>query len=168
MAHDTTATQNYIDNALRRFLSFRDAAQRNVRAFAYLRGLRRRGDEPLLRTYGLAVPDDPNAPFDESLGDAEHYMFARFLASSTGDPSAKALVLGYQVKKYIGSRLGNMQGMRTNLKFPVLPPSQEAVRWGLKGVDDGLREYINAHDGQAGRLGSAIQHNWNFIQGMYH
>jgi hypothetical protein len=94
MAHDATTTQKYIDDALGRFLRFKDAVERNERAFAYLRGLRRRGDEPLLKQFGIAVIDDPRAPFDESLADAEHYMYARFLTSSTGDPTVKALVTG--------------------------------------------------------------------------
>ena len=167
MAHDANTTQKYINDALHRFLPLREAVERNARAFAYLRGLRRRGDEPLLRKYGLSVPDDPEAPFDESLADAEHYMYSRFLASSTGDFSVKALVTGYEVKKYIDSKLDKMQGMRTNVKFPVLPPSQESVRWGLKGVDDGLKDYRDAHNGQTGKLGSAIQANQDFIKGMY-
>lgn len=167
MAHDANTTQRYIDDAFRRFLLVKDAVERNARAFAYLRGLRRRGDEPLLRQYGISVPDDPGAPFDESLADAEHYMYARFLASSTGDPSVKALVTGYELKKYIDSKLGTMQGMRSNPSFPVLPPSQDSVRWGLKGADVGLKDYRDAHDGQTGKLGSAIQKNQNFINGMY-
>jgi hypothetical protein len=167
MAHDPNKTKQYIDDALRRFLLFKDAVDRNVRAFAYLRGLRRRGDEPLLLQYRITVPDDPDAPLDESLADAEHYMYARFLASSTGDLSVKALVTGYEFKKYIDSKLDRMQGMRTNPKFPVLPPSQESVRWGLKGVDDGLKDYRDAHNGQTGKLGSAIQANQDFIKGMY-
>jgi hypothetical protein len=167
MPHDAAATQRYIDDALRRFLPFKDAVDRNARAFAYLRGLRRRGDEPLLKQYNITVPDDPKAPFDESLGDAEHYMYARYLASSTGDPSVKALVTGYEVKKYIDSKRGKLQDARTNPKFPVLPPSQDSVRWGLKGADDGLQDYRDAHNGQTGPLGSAIKANQDFIKGMY-
>jgi hypothetical protein len=166
MAHDASATQKYIDDALRRFLPFKDPVERNVRAFAYFRGWRRRGDEPLLRKFQLTVPDDPRAPLDESLGDAEHYMFARFLASSTGDRSVKALAVGYEVKKYIASMRGTLQNARTNQNFPVLPPSQESIRWGLKGAEDGLKEYKDAHSGQYGAVGSAIKANQDFIKGQ--
>jgi hypothetical protein len=167
MAHDPTITQRYIDDALGRFLLFKDAVERNERAFAYLRGLRRRGDEPLLKRFGIAVIDDPKAPLDESLADAEHYMYARFLASSTGDPSVKALVTGYELKKYVDSKRGRLQDARTNPRFPVLPPSQESVRWGLKGVDNGLSDYKAAHNGQIGKIGSAIQANQDWIKGQY-
>jgi hypothetical protein len=152
MAHDPIQTQKYIDDALRKFTSYTDPVERNVRAFAYLRGMRRRGDEPLLKKYSITVPDDPGAPFDESLADAEHYMYARFLTSSTGDPSVRTLVTG-------------LQDARTNPKYPVLPPSSESMRWGYKGVDDGLADYKGQHGGSTGTLGSAIVANRSWITG---
>ncbi len=167
MTHDGGKTQNYIADAYRRFIPFKNPVDRNLRAFAYLRGTRRRGDEPLLRQLGISVPDDPNAPTDVNLADAEHYGYARFLASKTGDPGVRVLVTGYELKKYLDSLWGTEQSMRTNPKYPVLPPSAEAVQWGLKGVDDGLREYRDAHGGQTGPLGSAIKANSQFITGQY-
>jgi hypothetical protein len=166
MAHDAAKTRKYIDDALRKFSSYTDPVEQNVRAFAYIRGMRRRGDEPLLATYSITPPpDDPDAPFDESLADAEHYMYARYLASSTGDPSVKVLVTGYETKKYIDERRGKLQDARTNPKYPVLPPSPESVLWGLKGVDDGLADYKGQHGGKLGTLGSAIVANRSWITG---
>ena len=55
-------------------------------------------------------------------------MYARLLASSTGDLSAKALVTGYQLKTFLDSIRGTKQNMRANPKYPVLPPSMEAVK----------------------------------------
>jgi hypothetical protein len=167
MAHDAALIQKYIDDAYRRFIQFKNPVDRNFRAFAYLRGIRRRGDESLLRQLGISVPDDPKAPFDVNLADAEHYSYARFLASQTGDPSIKALVTGYQVKKYVDSFLGTEQSMRTNPNYPVLPPSMDAVKWGLKGVDDGLQEFKAAHGGQLGKLGDAMTVNEQFLKGQY-
>jgi hypothetical protein len=168
MAHDPIATQKYIDDAYQRFSSHKDPVERNYRAFAYLRGRRRRGDEPLLKQLKIgSVPDDPGAPFDVNLADAEHYMYARLLASSTGDPSVKALVSGYQLKKFVDSIRGTEQDMRTNPKYPVLPPSMEAVKWGLKGADDGLAEYKASHGGKTGKIGDAIRANQDFITGQY-
>jgi hypothetical protein len=165
MAHDATKTQKYVDDALRKFSSQTDPVERNVRAFAYLRGMRRRGDEPLLSKYSITVPDDPGAPLDESLADAEHYMYARFLASSTGDPSVRTLVTGYEAKKYIDDLRGKLQDARTNPKYPVLPPSTESMRWGYKGADDGLADYKGQHGGSIGIPGSAIVANRSWITG---
>jgi hypothetical protein len=166
MAHDPAKTQKYIDDARRKFSSYTDPVEQNVRAFAYLRGMRRRGDEPLLAKYSITPPpDDPGAPFDESLADAEHYMYARFLTSSTGDPSVRTLVTGYETKKYIDNLRGKLQDARTNSKYPVLPPSSESMRWGYKGVDDGLADYKGQHGGHIGTLGSAIVANRNWITG---
>jgi hypothetical protein len=58
-------------------------------------------------------------------------MYARLLASSTGDPSVKALVTGHQFKKFLDSIRAAEQNMPPNPSYPVLPPSRE-VQWGLK------------------------------------
>jgi len=166
MAHDAKRTADFIDDAMRRFILYRDPVDRNYRAFKYLRGTRRRGDEDGLSDLGITVTDDPNAPFDVDLADAEHYMYARLLASQTGDVGTKALVTGYQLMKMINSLRGKEQDMRTNPKFPVLPASTEAVKWGLKGVDDGLKEYRDAHGGKLGKVGSAFKANEDFIRGQ--
>ncbi len=130
--------------------------------------MRRRGDEPLLRQLQIiSVPDNPTAPFDVNLADAEHYMYSRLLASSTGDPSVKALVGGYQLKKVLDSVRGKEQDLRTNPKYPVLPASMDALRWGLKGAEDGLQEYKDAHGGKTGKIGEAIKANQDFITGQY-
>jgi len=165
MAHDAATTQKYIDDALRKFSSETDPVKRNVRAFAYLRGMRRCGDEPLLKTYSITVPIDPGAPFDESLADAEHYMYARYLASSTGDPSVRTLVTGYETKKYIDQMRGKLQDARTSPKYPVLPPSRDSMRWGYKGADDGIADYRGQHGGTLGIPGSAIVANRSWITG---
>lgn len=167
MSHDASKTQRYVADAQGRFSGIKSLVDRNQYAFAYLRGLRRRGDEPLLRKFGITVPDVPSAPFDESLADAEHYAYARFLASDTGDPSVKALVVGYEVKKFIASKLGSDQEMRTNPKYPVLPASTESITWGMKGAEDGLADYRSGHGGKSGELGSAAKANADFIKGAY-
>lgn len=167
MSHDASRTQRYIADAYGRFSAINSLVDKNRHAFAYLRGLRRRGDEPLLRKLAITVPDVPSAPFDESLADAEHYAYARFLASDTGDPTVKALVVGYEFKKFIASKLGSEQEMRTNRKYPVLPASTEAISWGMKGAEDGLADYRSEHGGKSGELGSAARANAQFIKGAY-
>ncbi len=163
MAHDARQTQLYIDDALGRYKGITDPVDRDQHAFAYLRAKRRRNDDPLARSLGIVVVDDPKAPFDESLADAEHYMYARYLANSTGDPATSSLVRGYELKKKLDFWRGKGQSMQTDPRFPVLPPDPAAVTWGLKGVDDGLSEYRAAHGGKTGSFGSAISANRGMI-----
>lgn len=163
MAHDARQTQVYIDDALSRFSAIADSVDRDRHAFAYLRARRRRGDDPLARSLGIIVAGDPSAPYDESLADAEHYMYARFLANSTGDSATPMLVRGYQLKKKLDFWRGNGQSMKTDPRFPVLPPDPASEKWGLKGADDGLQEYKTAHGGNTGSYGSAIKANSGMI-----
>jgi hypothetical protein len=99
------------------------------------------------------VPNVKGAEHDESLADAEHYSYARYLASVTGDPAAHALVSGYELKKRLSP--GSVQ--RANKNYPVLAPSKESEAWGHRGVDDGLDEYKAAHGGKLGKFGSSAE-----------
>ncbi len=163
MAHDPHQTQLYIDDALTRYSGIADPVDRDRHAFAYLRARRRRNDDPLARSLGIVVVDDPKAPLDESLADAEHYMYARYLANSTGDSSVSLMVRGYELKKRLDFWRGKGQSMQTDPRFPVLPPDAASVTWGVKGADDGLQEYKVAHGGKTGSYGSAISANRGMI-----
>lgn len=81
--------------------------ERTYYAWAYLRGLRRLGDDDLCRKLGIVVPIVPTAPTDLDLADAEHYMYARFLAGSTGDPTTSTLVGGYEAIKILRLSMGD-------------------------------------------------------------
>jgi len=158
--------QHYIDDALQHFSGL-DSSDKELHAWAYLRGMRRLGDDDLCRRLNMTVPRISDAPEDPNLADAEHYMYARFLASSSGDVSTKALVLGYEVVKVLTFQSRQEKDLRTDSRFPVLPPSRESVRWGLKGVDAGLEEFKKAHNGGLGKFGSAIDANREFANGQY-
>ncbi len=160
-------TQAFIDDALRRFSSLDSREAQDLHAWAYLRGMRRLGDDDLCRRLGISVPHVESAPGDVDLADAEHYMYARFLGASTGDPAIRALVMGYEIVKVVRFGMGREKDLRTDQRFPVLPPSQDSVRWGLKGAEAGLKEYRDAHNGQSGRMGSAIEANRDFANGQY-
>jgi len=160
MAHDAKKTNDYIFAAYHKYSKIQDPVDRSYHAWAYLRGVRRRGDDDVIKKLKISVPDDPAAPYDESLEDAEHYAYARFLASRTGDPQTGLLVTGYEAMKFVGA-VG-----RSNSKYPALPASPETIQWGLKGVDYGLTEYKSAHGGKTGKPGSAMECNRDFIKGI--
>ena len=156
---DFHKTLAYIDQARGRFLSIESDIERSRHAWAYLRGMRRLGDDPLCRQLGITAPVNPAAPHDLSLADAEHYMYARFLAGSTGDPTTSGLVYGYELWKVVRYVTGREEKLRTDPRFPVLPPSADAVDWGIRGVDDGLNDYRKAHGGATGKVGDALKAN---------
>ena len=100
-SRDPVKTQAYIDDALGRFLRIPGRVDRTYYAWVYLRGMRRLGDDQLCRDLNIKVKPVDTAPSDLDLADAEHYMYARFLAGSTGDPATKSLVYGYELVKVV-------------------------------------------------------------------
>jgi hypothetical protein len=167
VTRDSARTRRYIDDAQGRFLRFSNVVERTYYAWAYLRGMRRLGDDDLCRKLSITVPIVPTAPTDLDLADAEHYMYARFLAGSTGDPTTSTLVGGYEVIKVLRLSMGNEKDLRTDPRFPVLPPSLDSVGWGLSGADDGLADYKGLHAGKTGKVGSALAANKQFASGQY-
>jgi hypothetical protein len=164
---DDRKTQAYIDDALGRFLRIQDKVERSQYAWAYLRGMRRMGDDDLCRQLKIRVQPVATAPTDLNLADAEHYMYARFLAGSTGDPATKSLVYGYELVKVVRYVSGREKDLRTDPRFPVLPSSADAVAWGASGADDGLQDYRATHGGKTGKIGSALDSNRSFANGQY-
>jgi hypothetical protein len=69
---DDRKTQAYIDDALGRFLRIQDKVERSQYAWAYLRGMRRMGDDDLCRQLTIHVQQVASAPTDLNLADAEH------------------------------------------------------------------------------------------------
>jgi hypothetical protein len=129
--------------------------------------MRRMGDDPMCRKLVISPPILSSAPFDLDLADAEHYMYARYLASSTGDDTVPALVLGYETAKIIKYATSSEKDLRTDPRFPVLPPSSDSVSWGLRGAQDGLDDYRKAHGGKLGARFEAIKINRSLITGAY-
>lgn len=164
---DPAKTRAYIDDAMGRFLSHSSIVDRTHYAWAYTRGVRRLGDDQLCRDLGIVVPTVAGAPEDLNLADAEHYLYGRFLAGSTGDPAARTLVIGYELWKSVKFVRGQEKDLRTDPRFPVLPPSVEAVNWGLRGIEDGLQDYRAAHGGKLGKLGSAVEANRALATSQY-
>lgn len=146
-----------------------DISERNYLAWIYLRAVRRLGEpndeheQEAFDKFGITPPRLEGAPSSLALADAEHYMYMRFLLSSTGDSTASALPYLYQARK----RVGDPQKLRTDPRFPVLPPSDHALRWGLKGYNDGMEDYRKGHSRSSGSMGSAWRANKGLIYGSY-
>ncbi len=166
-ARDPQKTRKHIDSALGRYLVKTDIVERTKYAWAYLRGTRRLGDDPLCRQLGISPPIVNGAPRDPNLADAEHYMYARFLAGSTGDASVRVLVGGYDLMKAVMFKTKGEAAMRTDPRFPVLPPAMDSVTWGLRGAEDGLKDYAALNGGKSGELGSAFRENREIVSGNF-
>jgi hypothetical protein len=164
---DAQKTQRYIDDALGKFLIKSNIVERSKFAWAYLRAMRRLGDDPLARTLGINAPVISGAPNDVNLADAEHYMYARFLAGKTGDPTTRGLVVAYELVKVVRYTLNDEKSLRTDPRFPVLPPAMSAVDWGLSGVKDGLNDFAQENPGKSGSVGAAYQANKDLASGQY-
>ena len=94
-------------------------------------------------------------PLNIDLAAAEHYMYARFLAGMTGDPAVRMAPTLYDLKKRLYFFLGIEERMATT-HHPVLPPNQAVERWGIQGVEEGLRDYEATHGMPAKNYGKAL------------
>ena len=94
---------------------------------------------------------------DVNLAAAEHYMYARFLTGTSGDPLVLAAPVGYALKKQVYFTLGIEDWMRTSANNPVLPPSVGSVVWGEMGVADGMKDYQGMNGGGSVRIGGSLE-----------
>src|SRR5262245_30997883 len=77
-----------------------------------------------------------------NLAAAEHYMFARWLVGTgyVHQAQMRTLVVGYDAKKLLERLRGDSNASRTTAN-PVSPPDVDVVRWGLKGVEQGVKDH---------------------------
>jgi hypothetical protein len=94
-------------------------------------------------------------PLNINLAAAEHYMYARFLGGTSGDPSTKLAPTLYGLKKRLYFALGIQDRMATTHN-PVLPPNDAVERWGTTGASDGLLDYTNTTGQPAKNYGKAV------------
>jgi len=99
-------------------------------------------------------PTDRRASLDENLAAAEHYMVARYAVGSSAYRLYQMILMvsTYEHFKMLIACLpantpwgaGRMleQLMRHNPGRPLAPPSQELVRWGVRGAWDGERDRL--------------------------
>ncbi|HEV3024059.1 MAG TPA: hypothetical protein VGX76_16400, partial [Pirellulales bacterium] len=82
------------------------------------------------------------ASLDMNLAAAEHYMFARWgVGIGWVHPmQMRTLVLAYDLKKLKDRVEGEPNASRTTTN-PVSPPDVDVVRWGLRGVDQGVIDH---------------------------
>ncbi|WUR11042.1 hypothetical protein E7V67_015075 [[Empedobacter] haloabium] len=94
---------------------------------------------------------------------AEHYMYIRFLAGQTGDPTCHAAPTLYGLKKAIDQLLGRLQAGQAQGGHPVLPSNPYIVAWGQKGVVDGLADYKSLSKGADYQIGGAVRALAGFV-----
>ncbi len=88
----------------------------------------------------------PGASLDLDLAAAEHYLFARYLIcmGMVGPFQMRALILGYDIKKWIDSARGRPNAMATT-DNPVSPRDPGVVRWAIQGMDDGIADHARCN-----------------------
>lgn len=94
---------------------------------------------------------------DENLAAAEHYMYNRFLTGATGDPLTRLYPTGYFFKKLAYFALGKEKDMRTDPRYPVLPPSLSSVAWGNQGAIDGMEDYKGMNPATGVKVGASLE-----------
>ena len=94
-------------------------------------------------------------PLNINLAAAEHYMYARFLAGVSGDPTVVFALTIYGFKKHVYFALGIQDRMATT-SMPVLPPNDACQRWGTRGANDGLLDYTVSTGKPATNYGNAL------------
>jgi hypothetical protein len=90
------------------------------------------------------------------LAAAEHYMYAAYEAARSGDPSMQLAPKIYELKKKLYFLVGQEERLRTDPRFPVVPPNDDIVAWGEEGARFGLDVYRKAHPGQSFQYGAAV------------
>lgn len=88
---------------------------------------------------------------------AEHYMYIRFLAGKTGDPTCHTAPVLYAAKKLFDQVLGRLQTGQAQGGHPVLPANPYIVAWGQSGVVDGLADYKATSIGAGYKVGAAVE-----------
>ncbi|WP_182178499.1 hypothetical protein [Methylobacterium radiotolerans] len=77
---------------------------------------------------------------DLNLAAAEHYLFARSIASEEGDTNMRSWPQKYaEWKKFLENK-GYSQLLRTTSE-PVSPLNDNVTRWGNQGIEAGLSDY---------------------------
>src|SRR5688572_14714227 len=87
---------------------------------------------------------------------AEHYLFAAYLAAATGDPTVSLSPVVYETKKRLYFFLGLEERMRTDPRFPVVPPSSDVEAWGIAGAQYGIEVFKQLHPRESLKYGAAI------------
>lgn len=86
------------------------------------------------------------------LAAAEHYLFARLIASKDGDTEYRDFPKMYESLKEWASE-ADMQSYLQTSQQPVSPVSSEVTAWGEQGVEAGLSDYTK-------RTGESPTNKW--------
>lgn len=95
----------------------------------------------------LKICRDAGRSLNLDLAAAEHYLFARTLASDSGDTNLLEAPKWYETFKKFSDAASFNNYIRTSTE-PVSPTNANVTRWGVDGVKRGLQEY-QARTGEA-------------------
>jgi|HubBroStandDraft_6_1064221.scaffolds.fasta_scaffold330105_2 hypothetical protein len=123
---DDNKVQRYINQAMAQNASYKPIDRQLEAAWSTLYAKRGKDD-----------PDDD----DRELAAAEHYMYARWQVCSgkTSAEMMRLLVLGYDPVKLIGYHPIPLI-IRKLAGHSWSRPSTDSMRWGFKGVNDGVAD----------------------------
>jgi len=83
---------------------------------------------------------DAGNSLDLNLASAEHYMFMRMCAGSSGETGYRRLPKWYETIKEIAIR-SDLDKLIQASDQPVSPTNEKVTQWGLLGVERGLEDY---------------------------
>jgi hypothetical protein len=98
----------------------------------------------------------PKYAADIDLAAAEHYMFAAYSAAATGDPTVALTPILYETKKRVYFWFGKQDALRTDPRFPVVPPNDDVEAWGIAGAQYGLNVFKEQNPGAGWQYGAAV------------
>ena len=102
-----------------------------------------------------------------NLAAAEHYMFMRFSAGSSGDTNYAQLPRWYETLKRFAVQADLDKYLQTSSE-PVSQPDADVTRWGGLGVQRGLQEYQRREGRSASPGTTALQALVGYVYAHYY
>ncbi|MBU1052234.1 MAG: hypothetical protein KKC46_00200 [Proteobacteria bacterium] len=104
---------------------------------------------------------------DLNIAAAEHYLFARLLASEYGDTNLSYMPKWYETLKNIAYKF-NIQTFIQASDQPTSPTNINVTHWGEKGITKGLIDYTERTGMAASSKGYAIAQSITFVSYLYY
>ncbi len=89
---------------------------------------------------------------DTELAAAEHYAFARYFSSTSGDlDGVQKNVQYYETLKFLMFAMGKSKAFISTPGKKPSPPTVASIRYGMMGANDGIKYYKTTHGGRDGK-----------------
>jgi hypothetical protein len=162
--------QQWINYAWNQFPTVTPDSARAQDAWALLQSIRQHSPGPAAVALGITgIPNIPDADKFMNLAYAEHFLYSRFVVGVTGDIDGQnALTYGYEGAKAKAYYLDKNTDQFKVSPYKPVPPSLDAIGWGVKGSEQGLKDWQKEHPGQKPVFGPAIKVHTGFIADELH